>query len=78
MRRTLRVARGEQIPINDERETDLHRRAIKNFANFITPLLEGCATIMGFKILLLAGGPIPEFGGEIRTVTYATLTVYCC
>ncbi|KAF9000549.1 hypothetical protein BDZ89DRAFT_1147219 [Hymenopellis radicata] len=49
-------------------DPESRQRAINNFTKFITPLLEGCAEIMGLKIICIAGGPMPRFGGAIRTI----------
>ncbi|KAK6993081.1 hypothetical protein R3P38DRAFT_3224091 [Favolaschia claudopus] len=44
------------------------QRCIDNVGAFIAPILRGVNAATGLHATLILGGPIPEFGGEIRTV----------
>ncbi|KAK7000237.1 hypothetical protein R3P38DRAFT_2432805, partial [Favolaschia claudopus] len=41
---------------------------IDNVSDFIAPILQGLYSHTGLHATLIMGGPIPEFGGEIRTL----------
>lgn len=43
-------------------------RCIDVFADFMEPILRGLEEYTGLHSVLIMGGPMPKFGGEIRTV----------
>ncbi|KAK7008539.1 hypothetical protein R3P38DRAFT_2791506 [Favolaschia claudopus] len=44
------------------------QRCIDSVADFAGPILQGLYTHTGLHATLIMGGPVPEFGGEIRTL----------
>jgi hypothetical protein len=46
----------------------VHCRCIDQLGSFVAPILAGIEELTGFKTVLLAGGPIPRYGGEIGAI----------
>ncbi|KAK7042098.1 hypothetical protein R3P38DRAFT_2511411 [Favolaschia claudopus] len=44
------------------------QKCIDGLPDFVAPILQGINQHTGLHVTLLVGGPIPEFGGDIRTV----------
>ncbi|KAJ6455657.1 hypothetical protein C8R47DRAFT_1082673, partial [Mycena vitilis] len=51
------------------------QRCIDNLGGFMSAILRGVSEYTGLHGVVIFGGPIPQFGGEIRTVTYVALVV---
>ncbi|KAK6985136.1 hypothetical protein R3P38DRAFT_3230796 [Favolaschia claudopus] len=47
---------------------EARHRCIENVPDFMGPILQGLHTHTGLHATLIMGGPMPEFGGEIRTL----------
>ncbi|KAK7046226.1 hypothetical protein R3P38DRAFT_3257675 [Favolaschia claudopus] len=47
---------------------EARQRCIENVPDFMGPILQGLHTHTGLHATLIMGGPMPEFGGEIRTL----------
>ncbi|KAK7043456.1 hypothetical protein R3P38DRAFT_2510527 [Favolaschia claudopus] len=47
---------------------EARQRCIDNVADFAGPILQGLSANTGLHATLIMGGPMPEFGGEIRTL----------
>jgi hypothetical protein len=45
-------------------------RCIDNFGRFTAPIMKGIAEYTGLKGLIIFGGPMPRYGGDIGTVQY--------
>ncbi|KAK6980529.1 hypothetical protein R3P38DRAFT_2579910 [Favolaschia claudopus] len=47
---------------------EARQRCINNLSEFMAPILRGINAATGLHATLIVGGPIPEFGGELRTI----------
>jgi hypothetical protein len=49
---------------------ECYKSCIKAVGEFVAPILRGIQESTGLHMTLLMGGPIPEYGGELRTIQY--------
>ncbi|KAK7000640.1 hypothetical protein R3P38DRAFT_3218926 [Favolaschia claudopus] len=47
---------------------EARQRCINGLSEFVAPILRGINGATGLHATLVVGGPIPEFGGELRTI----------
>jgi hypothetical protein len=47
-------------------------RCIKELGAFMGPILQGLHAYTGLHSTIILGGPMPEFGGELRTTQYVS------
>jgi hypothetical protein len=57
-----------QIQVTDA--TIPYYSCIDALGSFMTPILRGVQEYTGLHSVVLFGGPIPRYGGELRTVQY--------
>ncbi|KAJ7066094.1 hypothetical protein C8F01DRAFT_1248142 [Mycena amicta] len=63
-----RARREAQVSNQSERTPETMQRAIDNLPGAMHRLMQGIAETTGLHFVLLGGGPMPRYGGEIRTV----------
>jgi hypothetical protein len=55
-------------PIDTKSGALTDNRCIDEVGNFLGPLLQGILECTGLHSVVLLGGPIPKYGGELKTV----------
>jgi hypothetical protein len=51
-------------------ESDKIYSAIDSLGSFVAPILQGIHERTGLNSVLLLGGPVPKYGGDLRTIQY--------
>ncbi|KAJ7444534.1 hypothetical protein B0H11DRAFT_2249990 [Mycena galericulata] len=65
---TRRVEYEEALnEIPSKNPVDRHR-CIENLGTFVSPILQGIHERTGLHAVLILGGPIPKYGGDLRTI----------
>ncbi|KAJ7507413.1 hypothetical protein B0H11DRAFT_2218261 [Mycena galericulata] len=59
----VRALKGEPSKSPEDRQ-----KCIDNVGSFLGPILEGIHKYTGLHSVIIMGGPIPKFGGDLRTV----------
>lgn len=48
-------------------------RCIDHVSEFLGPILRGLQEFTGLHSVVILGGPVPKFGGDLRTMQYVYL-----
>ncbi|KAJ7060050.1 hypothetical protein C8F01DRAFT_1254165 [Mycena amicta] len=63
-----RESYAQRVRESSERSPETIQRAIDGLAAAMHPLMQGISDATGLQFLLVGGGPMPRYGGEIRTI----------
>jgi hypothetical protein len=53
-------------------------RCIDNVGTFLAPILQGIAERTGLHSVVILGGPVPKYGGDLRTLLFVVTTCPAC